>query len=109
MSFLHVLLVIEGMDLVGIVELSIMAFSIFLCTMAVTAYRNTRVKKVGFAAIAFALFAIQLFVEYADDAFNLFDEKDVDLILSLITLIILLLFFIAILKKRKPLTEFFSK
>jgi len=103
----NVFLVVGSLDPVGIVELIIMGFSIVLAIMAISAYKNTHVKKLGFAAIAFGLFAFQLFIEYADDAFDWFGEEGTDLLMVLVTLTILLCFFFGIIYKRKPSTESF--
>lgn len=81
------------------IDLGIMAFSLVLFALSVTAYRATKLKKIGFAAAAFVLFAIQLFLEYMDDVLALSDE-DLDIVLSLITLGILVLFFFAVVKRR---------
>lgn len=102
-------LVVGSLDPVGIIQLSIMAFSIVLSILTISAYKNTHVKKLGFVAIAFGLFAFQLFIEYADDAFDLFGEGGTDLIMVLVTLAILLCFFFGIIQKRKPSTESLSK
>jgi len=88
----------SGFDLGQLVNLAIMVFSLVLFALAITAYKNTKVKKIAFAAAAFALFAIQLGIEYADETFH-FLEDQIDVVLSLITLGILLLFFFAVVKK----------
>jgi len=85
-------------DVGQIINLAIMAFSIILFALAITAYKNTKVKKVAFAAAAFALFAIQLAIEYVDEVVHILEDQ-IDVILSLITLGILLLFFFAVVKK----------
>lgn len=87
-----------GIDFGQIIDLGIMSFSIVLFVIAITAYRNTHIKKIAFAAIAFALFAVQLFIEYYEEATH-FLEDNVDIVLSLITLMILLLFFFGVVKK----------
>ena len=81
-----------------LIDLAIMIFSLILFALAITAYRNTHVKKIAFAAAAFGSFAIQLGLEYIDELIHLLDEQ-LDTVLSLITLGILLLFFFAVVKK----------
>jgi hypothetical protein len=103
--FSHIFLLLREFNLVSVVELGIMTFSIILCALAVTAYKENHVKKIGFAAVAFGLFALQLFIEWADEAFDLFNEEISDLVLTFITLAILLFFFLAIIKKRKVIDE----
>ncbi|MCI4433529.1 MAG: hypothetical protein JHC41_08045 [Nitrosopumilus sp.] len=85
-------------DVGQIINLAIIIFSLVLFALAITAYRNTKIKKIAFAAAAFALFAIQLAIEYVDEVIHL-SEDQIDVMLSLITLGILLLFFFAVVKK----------
>ena len=87
-----------GFDYGQIIDLGIMSFSILLFVMSITAYRNTHIKKIAFAAIAFALFSVQLFIEYYSEATNVLEDQ-LDLILPIITLLILLLFFFGVVKK----------
>jgi len=94
----NVFLAESGFDVGQIINLAIMIFSIILFALAITAYKNTKVKKVAFAAAAFALFAIQLAIEYVDEVVHILEDQ-IDVILSLITLGILLLFFFAVVKK----------
>ena len=81
-------------------EIGIGIFSIILFALAVTAYRNTKIKKILFAAAAFGLFAIQLLVDSLEDHIDFLEEQYIDVLLPLITLAILVLFFVAIVKKR---------
>ncbi|MCA9811939.1 MAG: hypothetical protein KC483_03640 [Nitrosarchaeum sp.] len=90
----------EAFEFSSLVELSVGIFSIVLFALAITAYKKTGSTRIIFAATAFVLFAIQLFVEYLDDALELLEEDAVDLVLSGITLSILLLFFFAIVKRK---------
>lgn len=101
MTFLNTFLEIEALEPSDIVELVIIAFSIVLFALAITAYKNNRIRRMGFAAAAFALFAVQLIVGYADDAFDYIDDQGLDLLSSTITLGTLLLFFFAIIIKKK--------
>ena len=82
------------------IELAIVAFSLVLFALSITAYRNTRIKKILFAATAFALFAIQLFVDSIEDYIVFLDEDITGIILKLMTFAILVLFFVAIVKRR---------
>ena len=101
MTFLNTFLQIGPLEPSNIVELAIIAFSIILFALAITAYKNNRVKRIGFAATAFALFAVQLIVGYVDDAFDYVNTEGLDFLTSAITLAILLLFFFAIVTKKK--------
>ncbi len=81
-------------------EIGIGIFSIILFALSITAYRNTGIKKILFAAAAFGLFAIQLLVDALEDYIEFFEEGITDILVALITLAILILFFVAIVKKR---------
>jgi len=81
-------------------EIGIGIVSIVLFALAITAYRNTGIKKILFAAAAFGLFAIQLLVDALEDSMGILAEEVVDIFIPLITLAILILFFVAIVKKR---------
>jgi len=85
----------------GIVKASIVALSILLLAVSISAYRKLKVKKMAYAAGAFSLFAIQLLYEYLEQSFHLLDTPYPDTILASMTLAILVLFFVAILRKDK--------
>jgi hypothetical protein len=82
------------------IELGIVAFALVLFALSITAYRNTRIKKILFAAAAFALFAVQLFVDSIEDYIEFLDEDVTGIVVKLMTFAILVLFFVAIVKKR---------
>jgi hypothetical protein len=64
------------------------------------AYRRTGLKKIIFAAIAFSLFAVQLILVSLEESFGLLDETPIiDILSSSMTLAILVLFFLAIVRK----------
>ena len=91
---------IEPFGIESGIELGIVAFALVLFALSITAYRNTKIKKILFAAAAFALFAIQLFVDSIEDYFAFFDEDITGITVKLMTFAILVLFFVAIVKKR---------
>ena len=82
------------------IELGIIAFSLVLFVLSINAYRTTGLKKLAYAAAAFALFAIQLFFEYIEEAYDFFTDEQTDIIVTSATLAILVLFFLAIVKKK---------
>ena len=82
------------------IELGIIAFSLVLVGLSINAYRTTGLKKLAYAAIAFALFAIQLFFEYIEEAYDFFADDQTDIIVTSTTLTILVLFFLAIVRKK---------
>ncbi|MFB5598205.1 MAG: hypothetical protein ACE5RJ_04225, partial [Nitrosopumilaceae archaeon] len=75
-------------------EIAIGVFSIVLFALAITAYRNTKIKKILFAAAAFGLFAVQLLVDSLEDYVEFLEEQYIDIFVPLITLAILILFFV---------------
>ena len=91
---------LQSDDIINIINLVIIAFSLLLFALAIKAYLTTRLSKIAYAAIAFALFAIQLFIEYADDTFGFLGDVNTDLVNSFIILCILILFFVAVVKRR---------
>jgi|SRR5215212_6859952 len=76
-------------------------FSILLLLLSISAYRKTGLKNILYAAGAFGLFAIRLFIESFDEIHNILDDKQINLLNSVITLAILILFFLAIVRRNK--------
>ncbi len=93
-------LVLGKIDIIGLVDIAIIIFSLVLLSLSINAYRRTGLKKLLFAAVAFALFAVQLLIEYTDEVFNIFDEGQVDLVISGVILFTLIMFFLAIVRKK---------
>jgi hypothetical protein len=82
------------------IKIGITAFSILLLGLSISAYRKTRLKAIVYAAIAFGLFALQIFFDYLEDSIEDFETPYNDVIMLGITLAILVLFFMAIVRKR---------
>jgi hypothetical protein len=82
------------------IKIAIAAFSLLLLGLSVSAYRKTHLRRLVYAAVAFGLFALQLFFDYLEDAIPAFDTPYSDIIFFGITLAILVLFFMAIVKKK---------
>jgi peptidoglycan/LPS O-acetylase OafA/YrhL len=74
-------------------------FAAILIALSISAYRNTHLKKLLYAIIAFLLFGIFLFYEYLEHSLPL-DNPFTDIVLPSMALSILVLFFLAIVKKR---------
>jgi hypothetical protein len=89
----------EGID--GLIQTITGIFSILLLALSISAYRRTGLKKLIYAAIAFALFGIQLLFESLEDTFEVLDTGYSSIIISSMTLAILVLFFLAIVQKNK--------
>ena len=73
-------------------------FAAILTALSISAYRNTHLKKLLYAIIAFLLFGIFLFYEYLEYSIPL-DNPFTDILLPSMALSILVLFFLAIVKK----------
>jgi len=84
----------------SIVQLAILGFSLFLLGLTIKAYVVYHSKKILFAAAAFGLFSVNLFFEYAEETFDWFEDAESEIISTSIFLVILILFFVAIIKKK---------
>lgn len=108
-SEIMLLLVFSGLlhqtDIFENVETVIVAvtgiFSLLLLALSISAYRKTGLRKIMYAAAAFALFGIQLLFESIEDTFEVLDIGYGSVITSSMTLAILVLFFLAIVQKNK--------
>jgi uncharacterized membrane protein len=84
----------------GIIQAAIGIFSLLLLGLSILAYRRTGLKKIIFAAIAFSLFAIQLILEALEETIGILEEPPIgDILSASMTLAILVLFFLAIVRK----------
>ena len=83
-----------------VIQIAIAAFSLLLLGLSISAYKKTSHKRILYAAVAFGLFAIQIFFDYLEDAVEAFDTPYSDIIFFGITLAILVLFFMAIVRRK---------
>jgi hypothetical protein len=84
----------------GAIQAAIGIFSLLLLGLSILAYRRTGLKKIIFAAIAFSLFAIQLILESLEETIGILEELPIgDILSASMTLAILVLFFLAIVRK----------
>jgi hypothetical protein len=83
-----------------VIQIAIAAFSLLLLGLSISAYKKTSLKRILYAAVAFGLFAIQIFFDYLEDAVEAFDTPYSDIIFYGITLAILVLFFMAIVRRK---------
>ena len=90
---------LESETLEQIVNTGILCFSVLLFILSINAYRKTRLKIILYASIAFILFTIQLSLEIVEDTINTVENPYNELVVSSITLSILVLFFLAIVRK----------
>ena len=70
-----------------------------LLALSISAYRKTRLKKIAYAMVAFALFAAYLFYEYLEGIFKFLGDTYSDIILPSMIFGVLVLFFLAIVRK----------
>jgi hypothetical protein len=83
-----------------VIQIAIAAFSLLLLGLSISAYKKTSLKRILYAAVAFGLFAIQIFFDYLEDAVEALDTPYSDIIFYGMTLAILVLFFIAIVRRK---------
>jgi hypothetical protein len=75
-------------------------FSLLLLVLSILAYKRTGIKKIIYAAIAFSLFAIQLILESLEESLGILEDPPIgDILSSSLTLAILVLFFLAIVRR----------
>lgn len=83
-----------------VAQILIIAISLLLMALSITAYRNMNLKKILYAIAAFALFASQHIINYIDAGVVDILPDDIRYALfSVMTLGILVLFFLAVVKK----------
>ena|SRR6478609_1720978 len=85
----------------NLISLFIGIFSILLLLLSISSYKKIGLKNILYAAGAFGLFAIRLFIEIFDENYDILDTYLITFLNSSITLAILILFFLAIIKKNK--------
>jgi len=82
------------------IALGIAIFSILLLALSITAFKKTGLKVTIYAIIIFALFVVQQLLDYLDDIFSALDIPIINVIISSLTLAILVVFFLAIVRKK---------
>lgn len=87
--------------IVQLIKIGIAAFSLLLLGLSISAYRKTALKGIIYAAVAFGLFAAQLFFDYLEDAVEGWEQPFNDVIFYAMTLAIVVLFFLAVVKRNK--------
>lgn len=87
-------------EIFTVTQISIIVISILLMTISITIYRNKNLKRIVFAIAIFAIFAIQHIINYTDAMIVDIMPDDMRYTLySSMTLAIIVLFFLAIVKK----------
>ena len=100
MMLSNLFLDIEPFGLESIIKLVIVGLALVLFALSITAYRDIRIKRILFASAAFALFAIQFFVDFIVDYVVFLEEGVTDVLVLVIPLVILVLFFVAVVKQK---------
>lgn len=92
----------QGSELLEqIINIAILCFSILLFILSINAYLKTKLKIILYASTAFILFTIQLVFEILGDTFSNIETPINEIIVSSITLAILILFFLAVVRKNR--------
>ena len=100
MEFVELFLGFKTTQIHLVVKIAVIAFSVLLFALTLTAYMNARSKKIAFASAAFGVFAIQQSLTYIDEYMVNIVRDDIRYALSsALLLLILILFFVAIIKK----------
>ena len=85
----------------GIIYVIGAIFSVILVALSISAYKNTGIKKIKYAIVAFGLFVAFLLYEYLEQTFKAsFNTPYTDIIIPSMGLTIVVLFFLAIVRKR---------
>jgi cobalamin biosynthesis protein CobD/CbiB len=96
-----VLLEIDLFDgLENAIAVGIGIFSLLLLALSITAYRKTGLRITVYAIIIFALFAIQQLFDYFENIIPELDTPVTGVLVDSLTLVILVLFFLAIAKPK---------
>jgi hypothetical protein len=103
MDYFGSLLLLREVELIdtveGIIYVSATVLALLLLALSISAYRNTGIKKIKYAIAAFALFAAFLFWEYLEGVFIFLGKTYTDIILPSMIFGVLVLFFLAIVRK----------
>jgi len=74
-------------------------FAAILIALSISAYRNTKLRKLLYAIVAFLLFGIFLFYEFLEHSMSL-ENTFTEIVIPFMGLSILVLFFMAIVNKK---------
>ena len=74
-------------------------FAAILIALSISAYRNTKLRKLLYAIVAFLLFAIFLFYEFLEHSMSL-ENTFTEIVVPFMGLSILVLFFMAVVNKK---------
>ena len=90
-------------DIKDIIELFLYtagsAISAVLVALSISAYQSTGLKKLRYAIVAFGLFCVFLTYEMLESVFS-YDDPFTDVLIPISALVILVFFFLAVIKKK---------
>jgi membrane protease YdiL (CAAX protease family) len=86
----------EGLE--NVIAAGIGIFSLLLLALSITAFKKTGLRIIIYAIAIFALFAIQQLLDYFEHIFPELDTPLASVLLDSLTLVILVLFFLAIVR-----------
>ncbi len=87
-------------EIFTITQIAIIVISILLMLLSITIYKNKNLKRIAFAIAIFALFAIQHIINFIDaQVVDIMPDDMRYTLFSSMTLVIIVLFFLSIVKK----------
>lgn len=89
----------EGLDIAELLKLGSGLFALILLFISLLAYYRSRQRRLLFVSGAFGLYFVKIITEHLDLFLPNLETSFLDLLLAFINFIILLLFFLAIIKK----------
>jgi hypothetical protein len=87
------------MDVTEVLELGAGVFAVILFALSLLAYQRTGQRRLLIVSGAFGLYVVKAFFEYLTILMPSLEKSILDLILSAVEFIILMLFFLAIVKR----------
>ena len=89
----------QGLEISDIVDIGSGVFAAFLMFISLIAYRSTKAKRLLFVSAAFGLFSLRTIIDRLDVFIPEVESQAIEIAASLTGFVILLLFFIAIVKR----------
>lgn len=89
---------IEGLDIAELLKLGSGLFALILLFISLLAYYRSRQRRLLFVSGAFGLYFVKIIAQHLDLFLPNLETSFLDLLLALIDFVVLLLFFLAIIK-----------
>ncbi|MDA4134531.1 MAG: hypothetical protein OK441_03065 [Thaumarchaeota archaeon] len=90
----------QGLEPQEFLDAAVGLFALLLFALSISAYRKTRLRRLLIVSVAFALFAVDVVVRQLDAFVFAVGPQTDQVITTAIELVILLLFFLAVVAKR---------